>query len=109
VIKVSNPWREAIEVNFWFALGDAGLVSNPWREAIEEFLQKTYTVRTAVSNPWREAIEVENISKCIQSSVSNPWREAIEVTSWNTVKGVSTFPILGGRLLKEQNQWLQEV
>ena len=35
---VSNPWREAIEVNFsrhGKVFGAVPYVSNPWREAIE--------------------------------------------------------------------------
>jgi len=34
--KVSNPWREAIEVSLLTLLNQTVRVSNPWREAIEE-------------------------------------------------------------------------
>jgi len=33
---VSNPWREAIEVDYCNGNRHGGRVSNPWREAIEE-------------------------------------------------------------------------
>jgi len=33
--KVSNPWREAIEVEGGTCNRDITTVSNPWREAIE--------------------------------------------------------------------------
>jgi len=35
VIKVSNPWREAIEAHPDAQDPSWGKVSNPWREAIE--------------------------------------------------------------------------
>ena len=36
----------------------------------------------------------------IVGTVSNPWREAIEVSASSSASLISSFPILGGRLLK---------
>jgi len=43
-------------------------------------------------------VEVDDLT-----GVSNPWREAIEEGMCVTILGIwSRFPILGGRLLKEE-------
>jgi len=78
--NVSNPWREAIEVqadmknlvvfltfpilggrllklSVGGAINTDRSVSNPWREAIEASLHPAVQSLPKVSNPWREAIE----------------------------------------------------
>ena len=54
---VSNPWREAIEVQTFINGTSIKIVSNPWREAIEGGKLCSYEPYSLVSNPWREAIE----------------------------------------------------
>jgi len=102
--KVSNPWREAIEVGQWRNSSIYYRFPILGGRLLKRNRQYTYRGFPRVSNPWREAIEEKcRFSVVITYKVSNPWREAIEVETGNiNVEAFHVFPILGGRLLKPE-------
>jgi len=78
-LKVSNPWREAIEGVTCITSNFGNKVSNPWREAIEAIsLSVTGLAHLFPILGGRLLKALKDFYWEYGKMVSNPWREAIE-------------------------------